>query len=178
MSPDLTLVRGYFVPILRDMERAQISSERWEVFLATLPPDCPWCRVPGPDEWVSLASLHACNQAFVDWTGIEPRRMRGEVIADAMYGSLPLDPLRTPFEFFRDLHAFWEENARGLHMTVESLLPGEAHVRVEAQPPDPEWFPIAVAGWLRQAVALHGGSEVALEARPMEGGFRYLLRWN
>ncbi len=177
MPLEPTTVRGHFIPVLRDLERAQVSPERWEAFLATLAVDCPWRQLPDPQAWVPLSAIHACNQAFVEWSGIEDRRVRGEVLAEAMFGSLPPDPGRTPEAFIRALPAFWEANAQHLHMTVESLLPGEALVRVEAAPPDPEWFPRTAAAWLRRALALHGGQEVTLESHPVEDGNRYRLRW-
>ncbi|MBI3131684.1 MAG: hypothetical protein HYZ13_10190 [Acidobacteria bacterium] len=177
MNPDPLLIRGALVPLLRELSRAQVDAGRWETFLATLPPDNPWRQVPAPGEWVPVAALVACDEAFIAWSGIESRRVRGEVLAELMFGAKVDEGARNPGDFLRGIHDFWEANAQGLHVTLESLLPGEALVRIEANPPDPEWFPTTAGSWFRRSLELHGGKDVTLQSMEATGGIRYRLRW-
>lgn len=177
MNPGPLLLRGAFVPLLRELSRAQVDANRWEMFLTTLGPDSPWRRIPGPEEWVSVAALVACDEAFIAWTGIESRRVRGEVLAELMFGPGSGCPPRNPEDFLRGVPEFWEKNAQGLHVTLESLLPGDALVRIEANPPDPAWFPTTAGSWFRRSLELHGGKDVTLQSLEATGGIRYRLRW-
>jgi hypothetical protein len=169
-------VRGKLVLLWRDFARGQFPPEEWEAFLDGLPEASPWRQLPDPQGWLPYAQLWdalECLARSRPWDTYGARSIAG---AQMMFreGFLETPVSRTPEGFLERLPDIWDEMYRGGTLRLETLLPGQASLRVAFPHPEPALYLLMLSGWIRECLTLFGAreAEVSLTPEPQGGCLR------